>query len=401
MSMQKLTIQEIFKRIRNGLTVKNDANSGGLPITRIETISNGEIDLRRVGYSGIAEGEKDDWLLEKGDILFSHINSIAHIGKCAIYEGAPKKLIHGMNLLAFRADSEKLFPKYALYLLRSQTFKNQLAKSIKPAVNQASVTIADINKIEVDIPPLEEQKRIAAILDKADSLRRKRAQAIALADDFLRAVFLEMFGDPVTNPKGWDTVKLEELILSGPTNGLYKPSSDYVDADGELGVPILRIDGFYNGRIAKGYKFKRVLIDSQTKLKFLLRDKSIVINRVNSKEYVGKAMLVSGLQEATVFESNMMNFSVSLSSVNPRFLVDQLADEFVRRQVAIMRKDAVNQSSINQNDVKSIEIRLPKLGLQEKYTEVAEVIDLLVKKYNEASDDLGCFSDSLRARLLA
>ena len=66
-----------------------------------------------------------------------------------------------------------------------------------------------------------------------------------------------------------------------------------------------------------------------------------------------------------------------------------------------MRKDAVNQSSINQNDVKSIEIRLPKLGLQEKYTEVAEAIDLLVKKYNEASDDSRCFSDSLRARLLA
>lgn len=238
MSMQKLTIQEIFKRIRNGLTVKNDANSGGLPITRIETISNGEIDLRRVGYSGIAEGEKDDWLLEKGDILFSHINSIAHIGKCAIYEGAPKKLIHGMNLLAFRTDSEKLFPKYALYLLRSQTFKNQLAKSIKPAVNQASVTIADINKIEVDIPPLEEQKRIAAILDKADSLRRKRAQAIALADDFLRAVFLEMFGDPVTNPKGWPVYELRDLVEIGDkiNYGVVQPGDDVFDD----GVPLVR-----------------------------------------------------------------------------------------------------------------------------------------------------------------
>ena len=138
------------------------------------------------------------------------------------------------------------------------------------------LSVKDIRGIEIDLPPLEEQKRIAAILDKADSLRRKRAQAIALADDFLRATFLDMFGDPVTNPKGWDTVKLEELILSGPTNGLYKPSSDYVDADGELGVPILRIDGFYNGRIAKGYKFKRVLIDSQTKLKFLLQEKTSI-----------------------------------------------------------------------------------------------------------------------------
>ena len=57
---------------------------------------------------------------------------------------------------------------------------------------------------EIPLPPLPEQKRIAAILDKADQLRQKRQQAIGLADEFLRSVFLDMFGDPVTNPKGWE-----------------------------------------------------------------------------------------------------------------------------------------------------------------------------------------------------
>jgi len=71
----------------------------------------------------------------------------------------------------------------------------------------------------VPVPPLPEQKRIAAILDKADAIRRKRQQAIQLADDFLRAVFLDMFGDPVTNPKGWETERLEGLVkvVSGAT----------------------------------------------------------------------------------------------------------------------------------------------------------------------------------------
>lgn len=342
----------------------------------------------------IKEGVARSRSVKSGDFLLTNSMSFGRP-----YIMATDGCIHD-GWLVLRKKNDSINQDYFFHLLGSESTYRKF-KSLAAGAVVKNLNIDLVKSVTIPLPPLEEQKRIAAVLDKADSLRRKRAQAIALADDFLRATFLDMFGDPVTNPKGWDTVKLEELILSGPTNGLYKPSSDYVDADGELGVPILRIDGFYNGRIAKGYKFKRVLIDSQTKLKFLLRDKSIVINRVNSKEYVGKAMLVSGLQEATVFESNMMNFSVSLSSVNPRFLVDQLADEFVRRQVAIMRKDAVNQSSINQNDVKSIEIRLPKLGLQEKYTEVAEAIDLLVKKYNEASDDSGCFSDSLRARLLA
>jgi len=71
----------------------------------------------------------------------------------------------------------------------------------------------------IPLPPPPEQKRIAAILDKADAIRRKRQQAIQLADDFLRAVFLDMFGDPVTNPKGWETERLEGLVkvVSGAT----------------------------------------------------------------------------------------------------------------------------------------------------------------------------------------
>jgi type I restriction enzyme S subunit len=86
-----------------------------------------------------------------------------------------------------------------------------------------------LRQIKIPLPPLTEQKRIAAILDKADSLRRKNQQAIQLADKFLRAVFLDMFGDPVTNPKGWKVKTIEELvkpekysIKRGPFGGALK-----------------------------------------------------------------------------------------------------------------------------------------------------------------------------------
>lgn len=77
--------------------------------------------------------------------------------------------------------------------------------------NYPAVSDKIVKESKIPLPPLPEQKRIAAILDKADAIRRKRQQAIQLADDFLRAVFLDMFGDPVTNPKGWDTCKFEAL----------------------------------------------------------------------------------------------------------------------------------------------------------------------------------------------
>lgn len=76
-----------------------------------------------------------------------------------------------------------------------------------------------VKRLKIPLPPLKEQKRIAAILDKADALRRKRQQAIDLTDQLLRSIFLEMFGDPVTNPKGWDTSKLSDVakFISGGT----------------------------------------------------------------------------------------------------------------------------------------------------------------------------------------
>ncbi|MBH1656403.1 restriction endonuclease subunit S [Stenotrophomonas maltophilia] len=89
----------------------------------------------------------------------------------------------------------------------------------------------------VPVPPLSEQKRIAAILDKADAIRRKRRQVIQLADDFLRAVFLDMFGDPVANPKGWSFVELSTLVDPGDklNYGVVQPGDDE-----EGGVPLVR-----------------------------------------------------------------------------------------------------------------------------------------------------------------
>ena len=76
-------------------------------------------------------------------------------------------------------------------------------ETIAPSTTIAIINKSKFSEIEIPLPPLAEQKRIAAILDKADTIRRKRQAAIKLVEDFLRATFLDMFGDPVTNPKGW------------------------------------------------------------------------------------------------------------------------------------------------------------------------------------------------------
>lgn len=222
------------------------------------------------------------------------------------------------------------------------------------------------------LPPIEDQRRIAKVLDQAGMLRAKRRQAIALLDDLAKSIFLDMFGDPGANPKNWPVTSLTKLIANGPQNGLYKPASSYGS-----GVPIVRIDAFYHGVITKLNSLKRLQVSYIELKRWMLHPGDVLINRVNSLEYLGKSALVPDLREPTVFESNMMRFSVDEDVLHPRFLVEVLQSAYIRSQVLSKAKNAVNQSSINQSDVCSLKIFVPPRERQQKYVTELERIDSL------------------------
>jgi type I restriction enzyme, S subunit len=219
MIWKEVEIGKIFSFVRNGMSIKQGEGMAGLPITRIETIWNCEIDTSRLGYANLTEevlGKAEDYLLESGDILMSHINSPKHLGKSAVYKGVPDKLIHGMNLLCLRPNKDQADPKFIHYYLNSDLFKNKVLSISNQSVNQASFSAGNLKKIRIPLPPLEDQKRIAAILDAADALRQKDRALIAKYEELTQSLFLDMFGDPVRNPKGW-VIKDFEYFVSFDT----------------------------------------------------------------------------------------------------------------------------------------------------------------------------------------
>jgi len=126
-----------------------------------------------------------------------------------VHISEPKSYINGNAMALDELDFNRADLKYLYYFFLSRGFEDVISGSAQPQITGQGLT-----KVEIPLPPLPEQKRIAAILDKADAIRRKRQQAIQLADDFLRAVFLDMFGDPVTNPKGWPLKPLGNLVIN-------------------------------------------------------------------------------------------------------------------------------------------------------------------------------------------
>lgn len=173
-------LEEITKFIRNGKSIKQSTDAGGLPITRIETISQGTVNANRCGYAGVKQEEVENYLMNRGDILFSHINSFEHVGKVAIYEDVPRQLVHGMNLLCLRPDEEKSIAEFLLQLLRSSAFRSSLEPYINKAVNQASVSASNLKAIKIPLPPLDQQSKFAAHVDAIH--RAKTAHHSTLAE---------------------------------------------------------------------------------------------------------------------------------------------------------------------------------------------------------------------------
>jgi type I restriction enzyme S subunit len=254
----------------------------------------------------------------------------------------------------------------------------------------------DIGELRITLPPLPEQRRIAEILDKADALRAKRRAALSHLDTLTQSIFLDMFGDPATNPKGWPITKLGEVISVGPQNGLYRPASDYGS-----GTPILRIDAFYDGVVTGMGSLKRVRISAEEIALYGLRPGDIVVNRVNSREYLGKSALIPDLSEPTVFESNMMRFGVDAHRLHPVYLIHLLQTRHVRAHILRASKDAVNQSSINQQDVKSIPVVLPPLPQQEFFAQYVRASQVLAAAHRSSAVALDSLFASLQGQAFA
>jgi len=221
------------------------------------------------------------------------------------------------------------------------------------------------------LPPLPEQQAIVAkieeLLSELENGKKQLLTAQQLLKVYRQSLLKWAFEGKLTNknlqdgelPKGWEWVKFGSIFNGTPQNGLYKPSTEYGS-----GVPILRIDGFYDGIIVNDYDYKRVRISNEEITKYKLSIDDIVVNRVNSMSHLGKCALIKSLKEPTVFESNVMKIQVNKELATPSYISNYLASLRGLKELTKNAKHAVNQASINQTDVSNVSIPLPSLSIQ-------------------------------------
>lgn len=156
---------------------------------------------------------------QKGDVLVAKITPCMENGKATVVENILSPIGFGSTEFHVIRPKPNFDSRYLFHAVWNPTFRLEAGKNMTGSAGQKRVPKSFLERFEIPLPPIEEQKRIADILDKADAIRRKRQEALRLNDEFLRSVFLEMFGDPVTNPKQWPVFPLKSLgrISTGST----------------------------------------------------------------------------------------------------------------------------------------------------------------------------------------
>lgn len=317
--------------------------------------------------------------IEPNDVLLSKI--VPHIRRCWVVpkpRGEDRQIGSG-EWIIFR--SNKFHPPFLRHYLMSNRFHDRFMGTVAGVGGSLlRARPAEVERIEIPLPPLSEQKRIAAILDKAAAIRRKRRQATQLADEFLRAVFLDMFGDPVTNPKEFPLGAIRDLVSSAN----YGSSAKASETDGEY--PYLRMGNITYEGSWDFSSLKYIDLDDKDKNKYLVRRGDLLFNRTNSKELVGKA--------AVYEEDKPMAFAGYLIRVRPNkkannyYISGYLNSKHGKSTLLNMCKSIVGMANINAQEMQDISILIPPMSLQDKYEQVVQATKDRLKLSHQSEAEL-------------
>ena len=367
------SLANIVTLMCNGTTAPQNQDGIGLPVTRIETISKGHIDYTRVRHLKLRPQDVEAYRLRAGDVLLSHLNSIKHIGKLARYEGT-RPLIHGMNLMRVVFDKQRMDPLFGFYSLSSSRGKRYFESRAKKAINQASLNRKDIGAFPIHLPPLPEQRKIAAILSSVDDAIEKTQAVIEQVQVVKRGLMQELLtrGLPGRHtqfkqtelgeiPVCWQLALLDD-VLEGIDAG-WSPKCEGRPAElGEWGV--LKVSSISTG-LFNQYENKALDRDLNARPQFEVRRGDVLLARASGVlDLVGRSAFVHWTRPKLMLSDKTLRLRAKKSVIRSMFLNLLLEHPRVHQQVLI-RATGSHMRNISQRALRRVPIPVPSLKEQE------------------------------------
>jgi type I restriction enzyme S subunit len=215
--MNVARIEDVSEFVLDGTHASPVRTETGVPVLSAQNVKDGVLDFKTDRYTSEEEYRsfKSRLALQEGDLLLTIVGTI---GRSAVVS-AVRPLVFQRSVAIIRPRAGVLDPRFFFHASRTQGFQAQLASSTNQS-SQAGVYLGKLKEVKIPLPPLAEQRRIAELLDRPETLRAKRRAALAQLDTPSQSIFLDLFGNPITNPKLWSTVSI------GDVAGIIVPTRD-------------------------------------------------------------------------------------------------------------------------------------------------------------------------------
>lgn len=343
-------------------------------------LSTGDLQDNEVSLVDVLYQEKPsraDIFVNEGDILFARMK-----GTIKVLEITQKLsgIIVSTGFAVIRPNNE-FISQYLYFYLKSDAFQRQKDKYCSGAI-QPAITNAGLEKIKVPQFSIEIQNRTAYLLTKIEKIIQQRKQSLQQLDDFIKSVFLDMFGDPVKNEKNWKT---DSLISFGSfKNGLNFGSSESGITVRYLGIGDFKKKSKLKNINELGY----ITLNSLPADDYFLKDNDLIFVRSNGNpELVGRCMVVYPNSEKVIYSGFCIRYRIN----NPDLEFTYIAHLFrshTFRKMLLQRGQGANIQNINQKILSDLPVPLPPKVLQNKFTTLAEKVEKIKEQYQQSLTEL-------------
>ena len=281
-----------------------------------------------------------------------------------------------------------LVPKTDVIDINYLYYATQNYKFVNNGTSIPQLTVPMLKRYSFPLPSMEQQKKIADEFDKVTVLIDKRKRQLEKFDELVKSRFIEMFGDPVVNPKSWETAPLSTLIINA-NNGMARRGKD------EDGSIVLRLVELQNGFIDYSTP-NRICLNETEKKRYELVDNDFLFARVNGNpDYVGRCAVFKSIDEPVFHNDHIIRVHFDETKINGFFMSVLLNSDYGKRQMREQIKTSAGQYTISQDGIGAIMAILPPLELQEQFAAFVKQVDKSKFEIKQSLEKLELLKKSL------
>ena len=329
-------------------------------------------------------------LIQYGDILISTVRP--NLNAIALVEKESDSLLVASTGYCVLRCYDRVDKHYVFHFCQSPAFVDKLASQATGA-SYPAVTNAIVKKCLIPLPSIAEQHKISAILDKVNDLITLRKQQLAKLDELVKARFVEMFGDPETNPMQWGIVNISEVIAAKVSNGFFAKRDAYCD-DGN--IQVLGVANIVNRMYSNINNLPRTNGSEGDIAKYSVKYGDMLFCRSSLvEEGIGKASIVPhNVPTNVLFECHVIRLPLNLTKCVPEFMQVLSTTKFFRKQIIAQSKTAT-MTTIGQDGILKTQIILPPLELQNGFLRFIEKIQSSKLTIQQSLDKLEVLKKAL------